>query len=247
MLLKKTIGGIRLVHSQSGLEYLRSYADDERDRLSFDFKVYAADEYFRSFTEPYSEIIDQVLYFDNWHVTKPGDAKLTLSAHASNQDFKDADNVVLHGVLEPRDRLLPPEFVLRIFFNKNSGLLAERKSESIPPSYYITFRSRQRYWKYYLLGDMARENYYVIDQDRQVEFDSLGQVTLCDQRRAYAFRTKQTLPLNDYYNYHFQLREKDAGSDRVVMSLLPVASISQIGKEVIAEQESIVSEIYLNG
>jgi hypothetical protein len=69
---------------------------------------------------------------------------------------------------------------------------------------------------------------------------------LADNRIAYTFRSKQQIPLNEHYPFRFQLKQKAQGDETVVIPRLPVASVRQVGMEAVAEQVTIVSEIYIN-
>lgn len=247
LLLKKTDSGIQIIYQSSSLEALQAYAEDEITPLQFDFKVYASDPYYRSYSEPYIDYDQRILYFSNQQTQFARQMGLTLDDYASPQDWISCDAPELQGIIEPEDSLLPPEFVIHISALTVQGPQLDHWLAASAPAYTIAFRPRERYWKYYLLGDMAQKNYYILDQDRRIEFDALGQVKLADRKQAYAFRSRHSIPLNDYYAYRFQLKEKDTGGERVVINRLPVASIAHIGKEVIAEQEAIVSEIYING
>jgi hypothetical protein len=247
LLLKKTDSGIQIIYQSSSLEILQAYAEDEITPLQFNFKVYACDPYFKSYSEPYADLDQRILYFSNQRTQFARQMCLTQDDYASSQDRISSDAPELLGIIGPEDSLLPPEFVIHISALTEQGLQLKHWLAESTPAYTIAFKPRERYWKYYLLGGMAKENYYILDQDRRIEFDALGQVKLADRKQAYAFRSRHRIPLNDYYAYRFQLKERDTGGERVVINRLPVASISHIGKEVIAEQEAIVSEIYING
>ncbi len=246
LLLKKTDSGIQIIYQTSSLEALQAYAEDETTPLQFDFKVYASDPYFRSYSEPYADRDQRILYFSNQRTQFDVQMGLMQDDYASPQDWISFDAPELQDIIEPEDSLLPPEFVIHISALTEQGLQLEHWLAASTPAYTIAFKSRERYWIYYLLGGMAHDNYYILDQDRHIEFDALGQVKLADRKQAYAFRSRHSIPLNDYYAYRFQLKERNAGGERVVINRLPVASIAHIGKEVIAERETIVSEIYIN-
>jgi hypothetical protein len=158
----------------------------------------------------------------------------------------------LNRILSRKDRFVPPEFVLRIYAdNKQGSLLQQWLAPQQPTIYTIGFNSRERYWKYYLLGKMvndknSNQSFYVDDADHKVEFETMDEETLSDQSLAYTFRSKQKIPLNERYSFQFQLKQKVQGAETVVIPRLPYASVKQLGKEEVAKQKSIVSEIYIN-
>ena len=153
-------------------------------------------------------------------------------------------------MLSQQDRLLPPEFVLRLFAHSDRGPLLQQWLEPAETLYRIGFDSRRRYWKYYLLGRMLNNGpgqvYFIDDADKRIEFESTGEQVLSNNKRAWTFRSKQQIPLNENYQYRFQLKQKGQNGETVLIPSLPFASVSQMGMETIARQQAIVSEIYIN-
>ena len=251
LLCKKTADGIQILYDKDRLEALELYVQDRQDPLSFDFKVYSNDPDFKSYTEPYAAASDSVLYFDNHSTGGAGRQNLSVSSYVSNKDFKNINLSVFSNILSSEDRLLPPEFVVRIFAGNGKEQLLKQWLEPEPTIYSIRFESRQRYWKYYLLGRLVSKNrsndtFYVVDPDRQFEFESTGEEQLSDQSLAYTFRSKKQIPFNDFYPYRFQLKQKGRGDELVVIDQLPVASIKQIGEDKIKGRAAVVAEIYIN-
>ena len=251
LLCKKTTDGIQIVYDKDSLEALEMYVQDQQEPLSFDFKVYSQDADFKSYTRPYTAVSDSVLYFDNRAISGSGEQNLSVSKNVSNKDFKKMDASELADIISPKDRLLPPEFVVRIFASNGKGQLLKQWLEPDPTIYSIRFDSRQRYWKYYLLGKLVSKNksnnaFCVVDPDKRFEFEATGEELLSDQSVAYTFRSKKKIPFNDYYPFRFQLKQKGQGDEVVVINQLPAASAKQIGTDKIADQATVVAEIYIN-
>lgn len=251
LLLRETADGLQIVYDKSRLEALQMYAQDSQEPLSFDFRVYATDPDFKSYTEPFPVAADDILYFDNRQAKATGEQVLSAKQTVSSEDFRPWDSSDLNALLAPRDRLLPPVFVLRIFAESSQGPLLSQWLDAEPTVYSINFDNRQRYWKYYLLGRMvegkgADAGFYVVDSDNQVEFETTGEETLSDRKLAYTFRSKQRIPLTEVYQYRFQLKQKGQNGETVVIPSLPFASVRQVGRDTVAEQDTIVSEIYIN-
>jgi len=247
LLQKKTADGIQIVYDESRLEALKLYAEDPQEPLCFEFKVYSNDAQFRSYTEPFADMGKGILYLDN-RATTAGDGKISLSVfeYVSNDDLKKTDSDELRDMISQRDRLLPPLFVVKIFAETAQASHIEAWLESELTSYSIVFNARQTFWKYYLLGKMANAGSYIFDPDNQVEFEALGETSLPDRRMALTFRSKQSIPLNEYYDFRFQLKQQGPGGENVLINRLPVACITRTGREVVAEQRMVVSEIYIN-
>lgn len=251
LLCQETIDGIQIVYDQDRIEALEMYALDQEEPLSFDFKISSIDPDFKSYTEPYTGAEDEILYFDNRATSGPGKQVISTSEFVSDTDFRQTDSDELKDLLTQKERLIPPEFVLRIFADNSNGSLLKQWLGKPPTIYSIRFNSRQRYWKYYLLGKMVRTNnmnsgFRIVDPDNKVEFETTGEERLPNQSIAYTFRSKQQIPLYERYPYRFQLRQKGKAGETTVIPSLPVASVKQFGKDAMAEQEIIVSEIYIN-
>lgn len=251
LLYRKTSDGIEIFYDQSCLDALQMFAQDSQEALSFDFKVYSTDPEFRGYTEPFPGIDGEILYFDNRAAKGSGTNFLNAADVVSTQDFKSTNADDIKALLNARDHLLPPVFVLRIFAETTKGALLQQWLDPEPTVYALRFASRQRYWKYYLLGRMVNNNgssagYYVDDPERKIEFESTGEETLSGRKLAYTFRSKQQIPLTENYQYRFQLKRKGQNGETVVIPSLPVASVRQVGKDTVAEQDATVSEIYIN-
>jgi len=243
LLLKNTSHGIQIVYDESRLEALRLYATEQDEPLCFEFKVYSTEPEFRSYTSPFAEVADDILYFDN-HATTLGVANYNLSAseYVSVNDLKKLDSNELKGIIDHKERLLPPVFVVKIFAQNEQGSLLEQWLKPTATTYSIAFNARETFWKYYLLGKMAKETSYIVDSDHNIEFEALGSTTLSDESVAFTFRSMQKIPFNEHYSFRFQLKEKSVGSEHVLINRLPVACVTQTG----LEQEKIISEIYIN-
>jgi hypothetical protein len=247
LLQKKTAAGIQVLYDRSRVEALKLYAADPLEPLCFDFKVYSTDPQFKSYSEPFADSQDGILYFDNRETT-PGDSDIGLSSlgAVSVEDLMKSDSNEFNSVLGKTDRLLPPLLALRIFAETDKGSHLTHWLESEQATYTIAFETRKTRWKYYLLGSIAKPDTYIHDPDDQVDFEALGETSLPEQRVAFAFRSKQAIALHDYYDFRFQLKQQGLSGEYVLIQRLPVASIGQTGIEMIADRSTVVSEIYIN-
>lgn len=250
LLLRKTLDGIQIIYDQDRLDALEMLLD-EPEAPAFDFKVSSRDPDFRNYTEPYSGARDALLYFDNRAAGTSGKQAVSAAEFVCERDIRPVDSANLSGVLSHQDRLLPPDFVLRIFAENEAGPLLGRWLEQPPTIYSIRFKNRQRYWKYYLLGklanrDMAQTRYSIVDPDNRFEFETMGQEILADRNLAFTFRSKQQIPLYEQYPFRFQLRQTGGAGESTLIPSLPLASVTQVGSDAIEGQEIIVSEIYVN-
>ncbi len=248
LLTRNTINGIRLFYDENRSDSLQLYAADPAEPLNFGFKVFSKDPFFQNYTNLPVAKEDTILYFDNRNVKSETTGRLRLhdEEYVSETDFVRMDSPLLADSLSKKDRLVKPVCVVNICISENESSLFDEPSKAISKSYYLKFQARQTFWKYYLLGDMARENLHIADLDSETEFASAGVESLSDNRTALTFRSKTTLPLQERSTYRFQLRDGNSGGGKVLIRRLPVAPASQIYQEVIDGQEAFVSEMFIN-
>jgi len=248
LLLRKTHDGIHIAYDDARLEALQQYALDPDEPLCFEFKVYSSYPDFKSVTEPFPASSDVVLYFSNDNASMGDESRVRLHAqeYVSKINFVPMASAPLNAVLNQKDRLIPPVFVINISANDKQNGFFDEQFMPIARHYQLRFKARETIWKYFLLGDMAKQGAYIADPEDRVEFESAENAVLADQRVAMTFRSKQSIPLNEKYGFNFQLKQKVPGREKVLIKRLPVARINQTGKEVVAEQGMVVSEIYIN-
>jgi len=248
LLLRKTADGISLAYDKLKSEALQQFAEDPDDELYFEFKVYSHSPEFKSYTYPFSGSIQQALFFCNEHLNQSDEPRIRLHAdqYAAPQDLAPLDSIKFKGILNQKDQFIPPVFVIRISAKGEHGIFIDEQVEPTVQNFYISFKPRQTTWKFFLLGEMVQKNAYIYDADEKVEFESAGKVTLEGQRIAKVFKSKQNIPLNEKYSLHFQLKEKAPEGEKILIDRLPVACLDHVGKEVVAEEETVVSEIYVN-
>jgi hypothetical protein len=251
LIFKKTTDGIRIIYDEDNLECLELYVQDVEEPLSFDFKVYSKDLDFKSYSEPHTIVADSILYFDNLSTSGTGKQNLSVSKFVSSKDVNKMDSTACKEILSQKEQLLPPEFIVRIFANNDKGQLLDQWIGSEATIYSITFDTRRRYWKYYLLGQLvsnkkSSKDFCIVDPDKQVEFEATGEELLSNQSLAYTYRSKQQIRFSDNYPFRFQLRQKNQDDEIVVINHLPVANVKQIGTDTVANQKTVVAEIYIN-
>lgn len=249
LVIKKTESGIGIVYDKSRMEALLAYVEDETEPLCFEFKAYAVDPQFTSYTDVcYGNTDGSVLYFNNLMGVDIFNEHIRLhtTEYVSTINSKNIESPDVKDILSQKDRLIPPVFVVAIYAKGEVGSIFSEQYEIAEKKYFLRFEARETVWKYYLFGSMARENAYIHDQNGDIEFDFIGETTLSDTRPALAFKSKVAMPLRQKQDFRFQLKERGPGGDRVLIKRLPVANVSQFGKEVVSEQGIVVSEIFIN-
>lgn len=119
-------------------------------------------------------------------------------------------------------------------------------SEQVPvPSWTIAFAPRSFRWKYYLLGEFAREGFEIVDAGNQSEKILFSRSSNPAPSGALAWISESPIPAREVPTPRLQLR--DTRSGRVVVKRLPNADFRNIGRETIRPGESVlVAEAYVN-
>jgi hypothetical protein len=248
LLTRSSSSGINVFYESARAEALRMYAGNTDEPLNLSFKVFTVDPRFWNYTEPSAYKDGAMLYFDNSDAQPGDDGRLRLHSDefAGDSNFEDIGSPKVSGIVKRQDGLLRPVFVVSISVAESDVTPPDNQAAVAPKSYYVRFQARHTFWKYYLLGELAKEDFYVNDQDEAIEFVAVGESSLADNRTALAFISKTLLPLREKSQYRFQLRDKNSGGGRILIRRLPVASASHISKEVIDGEVSLVSEMFIN-
>ena len=248
LLTRNMMNGVRVFYDRNNLDSLRAHAAEPGEPLSLMFKVFSRDSRFMNYTEPPTYREGAVLYVDSLSAQGGDNAKLRLhqEQHLGEADFQSLDSSLFEDVLSRTDRLIRPLVVVNIRFSENEASLLGEQSPATPKTYFVSFRAKETIWKYYLLGEVAKEGLYITDLDNGIEFEMGEAESLSDNRPALTFRSKTLIPLQEKSDYRFQLRERNSGAEKVLIRRLPVASANQISREVIEGVETPVSEMFIN-
>jgi hypothetical protein len=247
VLVRPMKSGVSVLFCEDRSSALSLYADDAEGMLRLNFKVYSGDRGFANFTMPSTRKGDAILYFDNRDPVcddENGKLRISKDKSVSEKDFRDMDALIAEGVLSERDRRVPPDFLVDIFIKPDrdrlSGAVVWNSLEL-----FLKFSARQSFWRYFLVGNMSRNNPYIVDLDNQVEFEPHGDVVLPGNRPAKMFRSKELIPVLEKSPYRFQLRDQSQGGSRVLIKRLPVASENRLGMDVINGKKEIVLDSYV--
>jgi len=248
MVTRNTVNGIEVFYDETKADALQMHVSLPDEPLSLGFKVITKDPLFWNYTEPSVHKEGSILCFDNRAVDVDTNSRLRLHSgeFVSEADFEKLNSPVLEGVFCLQDHLLTPIFIINILTSENDVRALALEPTDAPKSYYIRFQARQSFWKYYLMGGLAKEDVYVNDRDEHIEFVPEGEASLADNRVAVTFRSKTPLRIQERSKYHFQVRDSHSGGGRVLIRRLPVASAGQISREMIDGEPAFVSEMFIN-
>jgi hypothetical protein len=248
LLMRNTPNGIRVFYDRNNSEALQLLVNDPDEPLRTGFKVFSHSPQFKNYGNLKEPGEDSILYFDNHGAQKDAAGRFRLhhADYVSDADFEVLHSPRFENILNPKNRLVKPEFIFAIRLIPEELPQVDQPSNAAARNYYIRFKARETIWKYYLLGSLTQKKSYIVDLNSETKFDDTGPVSLPGNRTALTFRSKQKLPLREKSGYRFQLKEKDPGGGKVLIQRLPVASANFFAKENIGGKEAIISEIFIN-
>ncbi len=237
LLVRGTANGVRLFADEEWRRFFDSAATAGEPPPDLLFKVFVRDPCFGVYTAPPWRKDGALLYLDGRDAVREesGRFRLHTGEYVAPRDFQRLDDPSLAHLIEPRDRAMPPLCVIRL-----------RGEQGVQGAWYLRFKARETYWKYYILGELARRDLAIVDRDGAVEFEHRGEEALPDGRRAAVFRSTLPIPLRQSSGCWFQLRELQGDSGRTLIRRLPVAPAGRMDRETIDGNEAAVSELFIN-
>lgn len=237
LLARGTANGVHLFADEEWRRLFASAATAGEPPPDLTFRVFVRDPYFGVYTAPPWRKNGTLLYLDGRDAVREesGRIRLHTGEYVAPRDFQRLDAPPLAHLVEPRDRAMPPLCVIRL-----------RGEQGVQGAWYLRFQARKTYWKYYILGELARRDLVIVDRDGEVDFEHRGEEVLLDGRRASVFRSTLPIPLRQSSGCCFQLRELKGDSGRTLIRRLPVAPARRIDRETIDGNEAAVSELFIN-
>ena len=165
LLVRSTLRGIRVFYDQNDLETLRLFAADPDEPLQLVFKAYAEDQWVSCYTELPASDEDLILYFYSRQAKSDGPDRLKLHAadHVSESDLVNLNTLPLAKIFNQRDRIVKPGFIVCIRVALNDIQSLEHPSETTIQKFVLSFKARETFWKYYLLGNIAKKKCFIVD------------------------------------------------------------------------------------
>ena len=250
LIMRTEVNGIRVFCNGRGKDALLLHGGDPVDPANFSFKVYSRDRSFQNYTDLPTLSEDLILYLDDRRAKDDPSAEIVLNReeYISEKDSEPIDSEPINSELSKRDRLIRPILMVNICAEGDISRFFDEQANVIPKKYFLKFHSRATFWKYYVIGEIEREDLYITDLNREIEFEEPRETSLPGSRSALIFKSKTSIPLLEKSHFHFQLKERNSGNGRVLIRRLPVASATHIYKEAMKEggDEVAISEIYIN-
>lgn len=245
LLLKSSESGVAIYFDEEKIDILRLHAEDE---FALVFKVFSKDSNFFRYTTPGAPPDNAILLLNNQHITlDPTDKQMLHSdPNVTDKALIDSSSDQLEGMLDRKDYLVKPAFIVQMFVSADAQGLCSEKLDVAARKFYIRFSSNQSFWRYYISGDLSKRNVYIVDLDNAVQFNNAGNILLPGHRETVVLQSSVAIPMQEQHHHRLQLRESGNMGDKVLIKRLPNASVNQMYGEMMNEKMENFSEIYIN-
>lgn len=245
LLLKSSESGVAIYFDEEKIDILRLHAEDE---FALVFKVFSKDSNFFRYTTPGAPPDNAIILLNNQHITiDPTDKQMLHSdPNVTDKALIDSNSDQLEGMLNRKDYLVKPAFIIQMFVTADAQGLCSEKLDAAARKFYIRFSSNQSFWKYYIFGDLSKRYVYIADLDNAVQFNNAGNILLPGHRETVVLQSSVAIPMQEQHHHRLQLRESGNMGDKVLIKRLPNASVNQMYGEMMNGKMENVSEIYIN-
>uniref|UniRef100_UPI0040566059 hypothetical protein n=1 Tax=Candidatus Electronema sp. TaxID=2698783 RepID=UPI0040566059 len=228
LLLRVSQNSIVVCFNSNDLDILESFRTSDENGLEFTFDVSTADSQFTCYTDLTQNNITPL--YRNIHIAEEevlaSQGKIPLKETGAVSD----KNIFIGGKLA----------IFRIIVSSEKKDIVQCKQ------YFIRFKSRETYWKYFFLGKVVGKEIEIIDLHGKVQFHCAGKQWLLPDVPATVFYADKRIPLRDWPEQHLQLRQKGSSGNKVLIKHLQNASTENLSKEMINGKEEYISAVYVN-
>jgi hypothetical protein len=244
-LVRPTPGGVIVACDTAAKQILRDQCRDADDALRVEFLARAPDDQFANYTDRAPAEGASLLHFDSDGATlDPVTSRWRLAATSRANQPPRQDHESMRAAMTPSQRLPAPAFSVSIAVAAADVDAIDQAGKT----YCCALAARTTIWKYYLLGDWTAlaEELQIVDLGQHVLFETAVVEPLSNGQSAWVVRSKSRIPLQYRSDQRFQLRQRNGGSDKVLVKRLPVPSSSGLSRESLAGVPTLVSEIYVH-
>jgi hypothetical protein len=249
MLFRTIEGGMAVYWDtcrKQAMALLAAQADNHVSGLVF--KAYAGDPVFKLYTDYPQTGAEDLLFLGTDHTgsDRSGVIRLHPKPLISDQEMVPLDKLHEWGVLNRNDRGTPPVLVVRINPVGGDESPMDPKGAIRQRHYRINFDSRRTYWKYYVLGPPATQAVFIVDPDRQCNFDRAPIDPIVGDRPAAAFISSAPIPLREIPVARFQLKIASGKREKIIIQRLPVAPVNRVYRDLHNFGKAMISEIFIH-
>lgn len=235
IILKCTANGIAVFCGTERLDLLRKLTTDSETPMMLHFKAYSTDPLMSNYTSTV-RVPGSTLHFSNNDAEKK---TISVGQYVSSRDFCMNTHPDVHQILNRNDRVNPPFFILSVCVRMSANSASFDSADYKTQRLFLTFRSREVYWQYFLCNPSSLKSPVIKDLDNRIEFEIIDAEGFFE---GLVFRSTKMMILTKKSMRRFSLLD----GKRVIIKRLPVAAATHLSRENIDGNMKWVSEIYVN-
>lgn len=251
VIFKPYVGGVGVLYDLDKLKLMMSYASDDNDPLVFDFMVTSHEPNLSDYSsitllkENKIVMLANRISNDELNFIK-GDVVLHQQEYISEEDFLSLDELKPEDVSAIKFSHAKVVFFISIHINKKLlDIISNDVVSNNRLNLIAKVDNRKSYWEYRVYG-RSSGNFDVVDINKSVFFDKKSIDVSESGEQMAIFRSHCRLELKQFSEHHFQLVDKRAKGNKVVIHHLPTAQAGKGYQESIDTKITQISEIFVN-
>jgi hypothetical protein len=255
LIFRAALAGILVLFEKEKSEVMQMYAQDEDEGLILEFygcstdaslsdislfPLFNRDEVI-TFTKPLTTELQANLGGNDCY-------QLAADKFVSSLDFIAKDSLTSYSRREVNRLASAPLFFIQILLSSSDlvFLFKREKEQQKAVHFAAVIEANRSHWEYRVNGQGVSEDFMVVDRKSSVLFVLRHIENSISGKLTAVFRSDADIELKEFTENHFQLIEKRANGNKVVISRLPMAQAGKGYQEVVDNKLIKISEIFIN-
>ncbi|MGX9460851.1 hypothetical protein ACWXWU_06335 [Shewanella sp. A14] len=174
--------------------------------------------------------------------------QLAIDEFVSPLDYQAKDSLGSYSNSEANRFGLGSLFFVRIQLSIQDlvFLFDSEKQKHKTVNFTAVIDTNRSYWEYRVNGQGVNEHFLIVDRQESISFFLRDIEQAVNGKLTAVFRSDSEIELKEFTENHFQLIEKRAHGDKVVIRRLPMAQAGKGYQEVVDNKLIKISEIFIN-
>jgi hypothetical protein len=255
VMFQPSMASLRVLFDKEKLNVMQMYAADKDEPLVFEFYLVSDEPRLSDFSSLGLFRTDELLIFHKALDIKIADLidesacyNLAKGTVVSNLDFQRKTSVEAYSMSDEKRLGTQPIFFIRLQLSTSdlSFLYEMAVNKSQPVQFLAAIDNSRAHWEYRVNSPAMSQAFSIIDRQGAVSFLLKNIESFASGQSTAVFRSDTEIELKQRADKHFQLIEKRASGNKVVISRLPVAQAGKGYQEVIDNKLIKISEIFVN-
>jgi hypothetical protein len=255
VMFASSMARVEVLFDKEKFTVLQMYAADVDEPLVFEFYLVSDEPRLSDFSSLGLFRRDEVLIFNKGldikiadHLDQRACYNLAKGTVVSGLDFQRKASFEAYSIKDEKRLNAPPLFFIRLQLSASdvSFLYEMAVNKSQPVQFLAAIDNSRAHWEYRVNGPAVSEALSIIDRQGAVTFLLKNIEPSTSGKSTAVFRSDAEIELKERADNHFQLIEKRASGNKVVISRLPVAQAGKGYQEVIDNKLIKISEIFVN-